>query len=287
MTLLKWGTKEQKIRWLSPLASGQVIGAFALTEPGSGSDLQSLSTVLRPKGGTTCFLLSGNKKWISYGQIAGLFLVFGTLDNKSIACLVPREAEGLEVTPIAGMMGFRAAGLAQVQFKDVEVPATNVIGNSGQALSYVIPYGLLYGRISTACSALGLLRGCFEESASYAASRKIGNRTAGDLGMIRSMLARIGTDLRAAGFLCYDACRATDERLPDAFMKTLIAKYFTSRAAVRAASDAVQIMGAAGCHEGSPVARYYRDAKIMEIIEGTSQIHEDILGRSFVDSVTR
>jgi alkylation response protein AidB-like acyl-CoA dehydrogenase len=96
----------------------------------------------------------------------------------------------------------------------------------------------------------------------------------------------MGTDLRAAGLLCYDACRSTEDRLPEAFTKALMAKYFTSKAAVAAASDAVQTMGAAGCHEGSPVARYYRDAKIMEIIEGTSQVHEDILGRSFLDAVS-
>ena len=105
--------------------------------------------------------------------------------------------------------------------------------------------------------------------------------------MIRSMVAKMGTDLQAASCLCHNACRAEDDHLPQAFTKTLMAKYFTSRAAARAASDAVQILGAAGCHEGSPVSRYYRDAKIMEIIEGTSQIHEDILGKSFVDASPR
>jgi len=97
----------------------------------------------------------------------------------------------------------------------------------------------------------------------------------------------MGADLEAASLLCYSACRAEDDHVPQAFEKALLAKYFTSRAAVRAASDAVQIQGAAGCHASSPVSRYYRDAKIMEIIEGTTQIHEDILGKIFVDQVGR
>ena len=129
-----------------------------------------------------------------------------------------------------------------------------------------------------------MLRGCFEEATARAATRKVGADTVGSFGMIRSMVARMGTELAAAGLLCLSACRATDERLPEAFTKALMAKYFTSRAATAAAADAVQIWGAAGCHEDAPVSRYYRDARILEIIEGTSQIHEELLARNFIDA---
>ena len=108
--------------------------------------------------------------------------------------------------------------------------------------------------------------------------RKIADSRLGDIGMIQSMIARMGTDLEAGKLLCFSACRAEDDHKPEAFTRTLMAKYFTSRAAVRAASDAVQIQGAAGCHASSSVSRFYRDAKIMEIIEGTTQIHEHLLG---------
>ena len=104
-----------------------------------------------------------------------------------------------------------------------------------------------------------------------------------ELGMIRSMVARMGSDLEAARFLCHAACRAEDEHLPEAFARTLVAKYFTSTAAARAAADAVQIHGASGCHESARVARYYRDSKLMEILEGTTQIHEHLLGTIFLD----
>src|SRR2546425_6763463 len=280
MALLKWGTTEQKRRWLPPLAKGEMLGAFALTEPGAGSAMQSLVTEFT--GNSQGLVLNGSKKWISCAQFAAVFLVFGTLGGRSVACVVPKDTPGLRIEPISDLLGFRAAGLAQLHFQDVEVPSANLVGKPGYALSHVAAVGLHYGRISTACSALGLLRGCFEESVAYAAVRKIADQTVGDLGMVRSLIAHMGTDLEAGTLLCHNACRAEDGDLPEAFEQTLMAKYFTSRAAVRAASDAVQIRRASGCHGSSPVSRYYRDAKIMEIIEGTTQIHEDILGKMFV-----
>ena len=287
MALLKWGTDEQKRTWLPQLAQGKTIGSFALTEPGAGSALNSLTTELTPNGEGGGLVLNGVKRWISCAQFAGVFLVFGTLSGKAAACLVPRDAPGVRVEPITDLMAFRAAGLAQVHFDNVAIPQASLVGKPGFALSHVAPVGLHYGRISTACSALGLLRGCFEESIAYAATRRVGDRPLGDLGMIRSLIARMGTDAAAAAALCYGACQAEDEHRPDAYERTLMAKYFTSRAAVQAASDAVQIRGASGCHESSITARYYRDAKIMEIIEGTTQVHEDILGKIFVGQARR
>jgi alkylation response protein AidB-like acyl-CoA dehydrogenase len=284
--LLKWGSAEQIQKWIPMLAQGEIIGAFALTEAGGGSDIHSLATEFTDSRGDA-LVLNGAKKWISCGQFASLFLVFGKLGDRSLACLVPRETPGLEVEPIHDLMGFRAAGLAQLTFKNVQVAPANVVGKPGFALSHVAPVGLHYGRISTACSALGLLRGCFEESVRWAATRKIGNQPLGEIGMIRTLMAAMGTDLEAGSFLCHNACRAADENLPEAFEKAVMAKYFTSRAAVRAASDAVQIQGAAGCHASSSVSRFYRDAKIMEIIEGTTQIHEHLLGGIFLGQARR
>ena len=285
--LLKWGTQEQKAKWLPPLAKGTLISSFALTEPGTGSATDSIATAFTRVPDSDQLLLNGTKRWISCAQMAGLFLVFGKLEGQSLACLVPREAEGLSIAPITDMMGFRAAGLAELHFENIRVPAANLVGKPGFGLSHVATSGLQYGRISTSCSALGLLRGCFEESTAYAATRKVHEQRIGELGMIRSLIACMGTDLEAARLLCYQACHAVDERSPDAMEKTLMAKYFASRAAVKAASDAVQIRGASGCHASSSVARYYRDSKIMEIIEGTSQIHEQLLGKMFVDQPNR
>lgn len=277
--IVRWGTREQKSRWLSRLAGGEVIAAFALTEPGAGSALQTLTTTFSRVPGGESLRLNGVKRWITCAQIADVFLVFGKLEQQPIACVVPRESPGLVIEPIRELMGFRAAGLATVTFCDVEAPLANIVGKPGFGFSHVAPVGLHYGRISTACHALGMLRGCVEESAAHAALRKIGDQVVGEFGMIRSLIARMSTDLQAATLLCLNACRSEDEHAAEAFEDALGAKYFTSRAAVSAASDAVQIRGAAGCHESSPTSRYYRNAKITEIIEGTTQIHEDLLGR--------
>ena len=278
MAIARWGTREQKSRWLPRLAAGELIAAFALTEPGAGSALHTLTTRYS-RDGSDCLRLNGVKRWITCAQIAGVFLVFGKLDEQPIACIVPRESPGLTVEPIRELMGFRAAGLATVTFRDVAVPLANVVGKPGFGFSHVAPVGLHYGRISTACHALGMLRGCVEESVSYAARRKVGEQTVGEFGMIRTLIARMATDLQAATLLCLSACRSEDEHAADAFEEAFTAKYFASRAAVSAASDAVQIRGAAGCHESSPTSRYYRSSKITEIIEGTTQIHEDLLGK--------
>ena len=285
MALLKWGTPDQKRRWIPPLAAGDIVGAFALTEPGAGSDIQSLTTEFTARGDH--FILNGSKKWITYAQFAGVFLVFGKLEGRPVAWLVPRDSPGLTVTPIVDLMGFRASGLGEIHFNDVAVTPDNRIGKPGYALSHIAPVGLQYGRISTACSALGLLRGCIEESAAYAVERKVGGRAVGEFGMIRSLIARMGTDLEAGRLLCQLACQAQDDQLPEAFTRALMAKYFTSKAAVAAASDAVQIRGASGCLGSCPVSRYYRDAKIMEIIEGTTQIHEELLGKILVNQTGR
>jgi alkylation response protein AidB-like acyl-CoA dehydrogenase len=282
MAVLKWGSRDQKTAWLPRLASGKIIGAFAMTEPDTGSDLNSLVTEFKKRPGSETLILNGRKRWITCAQIADIFLVFGKMENQSVACLVPRDTPGFAVEPIRELMGFRAAGLAKLTFVDVELPLSNIVGKVGFAMSHVMPVGMQYGRISTACSALGLMRGCFEESVAYAANRKIGNRALGEIGMIRSLLTRMGTDVEAGNFLCHHACRSDDERAPEAFENALTAKYFTSQAAVRAASDAVQVRGAAGVHESSPTARYYGSAKIMEIIEGTTQVHEDLLGKIYM-----
>ena len=214
-------------------------------------------------------------------------LIFGKDEDKSIACLLSKDTPGLEISPIKNMMGFRAAHMAQLNFHEIEIPESDIVGKPGFALSHVASIGLHYGRISTSCSALGLLRACFEESVIYSSKRKIGNKFVGEEGMIRTLIARMGTDLHAASLLCYSACKAEDEHTPDVYEKVQMAKYFTSKAVVRAASDAVQIQGANGCHESSNVARYYRDSKIMEIIEGTTQIHERMLGKTFVEKAAR
>ena len=280
MTLVRWGTDEQKKKYLPPLAKADIIASFAMTEPKVGSDIQSVETTFTPKGGG--YLLNGTKKWITYSAIADIFLVFGKdTDGKSIAGIVKSGAPGVTVKPLKEMMGFRGAHLSQIEFDNCEIPPADVVGKPGLVLNYVAPYGLHWGRISTAWSSAGLLRACMEISAAYALERRQFGGPISEHGAIRQLTTDMGVDLEAARHLCIVSCMAEDAHAPEAMEKVLMAKYFSSRAAVRAASDTIQIMGAAGCHEENTAARLYRCAKIMQIIEGTDQVLQKVLGKTF------
>lgn len=278
-TLLKWGTEEQKQRWLPVLASGQAVGAFALTEPEAGSDIQAIAT--RYTRSHDDFLITGTKKWITFAAAADVFLIFGKLDDAPVAALVERDTPGLRVSPIQHMLGFKAAHLARLELRDCRIPSQNLIGKPGFALSYIAPYALDYGRISVALAALGSLRACLELCGKYSLERESFGSRLIEHGTISAMIADMGVDLEAAILLCLEACKAKDEHLPDATEKIMVAKYFTCKAAAHHAANAVQIMGAIGCNEQFPLARFYRDAKTMEIIEGSNQIHQFLLGKSF------
>lgn len=278
-TLEKWGTPRQQKQWLEPMAKGDIIASFALTEPGVGSDIQAIKTTFTPRA--DIYLLNGTKKWITFSAAADIFLVFGQAGGKSMACIVKTDTPGVEVHPLEDMLGFRGAYLSRIEFKNCEIHQQDLVGKPGFVLSYVAPYGLHYGRMSTAWSSAGLLRSCVETSAAYAAERRAFGSPLMDHGMIRQIITDMGVDLEAAWHLCLSASKADDAHLPGAIEKTLTAKYFASRAASRAAADTVQVLGAAGCHEDSPAARYYRNAKILEIIEGTNQVQQNLLGKSF------
>ncbi len=282
MTLAKWGTEDQKRQWLEPMAKGNIIGSFAMTEPNVGSDIQAIETTFTPKG--SIYLLNGTKKWITYSAIADIFLVFGKTkdEGKSMACIVKSNAPGVKVIPLKNMLGFRGAHLGRIEFDNCEILQQDLVGKPGLVLPYVAPYGLHYGRLSTAWSSAGLLRACVEISATYALERQVSKILLSNHGMIQQLITDMGVDLEAARQLCLSASMAEDGHLPEAIEKTLMAKYFASRAAAHAATDTIQIMGAVGCsNDEAPASRYYRNAKIMEIIEGTNQIHQKILGKSF------
>jgi alkylation response protein AidB-like acyl-CoA dehydrogenase len=285
MPLAKWGTPDQQKRFLEPMAAGEIIASFALTEPKVGSDMQAITTTFTPRGDV--YLLNGIKRWITYSGISDIFLVFGkTDDGKPIGGIIRSDAPGVKVTRLEDMLGFKGAYISQLEFTNGEIRQEDILGKAGLGLSYVAPYGLHYGRMSTSWSSAGLLRACLETSAAFATERRASGSPIIDHGMIRQIITDIGVNLEAAQHLCLSAAMADDSHSPKAMEKTLIAKYFSSRAAARAAADTIQVMGAAGCYEENLAARYYRNSKIMEIIEGTNQVLQRVLGKSFSRRIT-
>ncbi|MEP7011053.1 MAG: acyl-CoA dehydrogenase family protein [Acidobacteriota bacterium] len=268
----RWGKPEVKERHLSALAKGERIGALALSEPNVGSDAASIETRAVEDG--EGFVLFGRKKWTTFGQIADLFLVFAKVAGQPAAFLVERNAPGLSVVPIHGMHGTRAAMLAELHLDGCRVPRAAMLGRPGFGISHVAATALELGRYSVAWGSVGILQACLEASQKYAAERVQFGASLIEHPLIRSMLAEMIANVRAGRLLCLRAGFLQERSDPAAFAETMLAKYFCSVAAAKAASDAVQIQGANGCAPDSPVARYLRDSKVMEIIEGSTQIQQ-------------
>ncbi|RJQ77858.1 acyl-CoA dehydrogenase family protein [Amycolatopsis panacis] len=269
----RWGSDDQQARWLPALATGAVRGAFCLTEPDhSGSDATAAGT--RAVAGDGHWILNGRKTWITGGRIAGLFLVFASSGTGMNAFLVPADRPGVRVTPVRHMLGTTASMLATVEFDEVRLGTEALLGPPGWAAGTVMTGALDLGRYSVACGSVGILRAALAACADYTSKRSAGGGLLRDLPAIRAKISDMVTARDAAWLLCEKAGRLKDAGDPATIMATWVAKYFASTAAARAASDAVQIHGANGCGPDYPVARLYRDAKVMEIIEGSTQIQE-------------
>lgn len=271
-SIARWGDEHVRARWLGPLARGTVLGSFCLTEPEAGSDAAAIaSTAAKDADG---WVLNGHKRWVTGGQVAGLFLVFARTERGMSAFLVPREAPGLRVTPVEGLLGTRASMVAEIDLEGCAVAADALLGPDGFALQTVLAGALDIGRLSVASGCVGVLQACLDASVDHSAKRRQGGAVLSDHQLIRRMITDMFTNTVAARLLCERAARLKDAGDPDATTAVFMAKYFASTAAMRAATDAVQIHGANGCVLHNDVARYFRDAKVMEIIEGSSQIQQ-------------
>lgn len=268
----RWGSREHKERYLPRLAKGEILGALALSEPNAGSDAKSVETVAASAG--DAWVLTGTKKWTTFGQIAGLFLVLAQHEGKPTAFLVEREAPGLSIRPLSGLHGTRASLLAEITLDGCRIPKDQLLGRVGFGVSHVVAAALEHGRYSVAWGAVGVAQACLDASLTYARSRKQFGSLLFDHQLVRAMLADMITNVRAARLLCLRAGHLRQTGDPGAFMEVMVAKYFAANTAAKAANDAVQIHGANGCSEDYPVARFLRDSKVFEIIEGSTQIQQ-------------
>jgi alkylation response protein AidB-like acyl-CoA dehydrogenase len=270
--LFKWGNTFQKENWLPKLASGEVIAAFALSEPNVGSDAKSIETTATQSG--NFYVLNGQKKWITYGQIADVFLVFAQCEGKPSAFLVEKNSPGLTIKPIFGMLGVRGSMLAELHLHDCKIPSENLLCRQGFGFSHVASSALDYGRYSVAWGCVGIAQACLDACLQYTSQRQQFGVYLKEHQLIRQMITEMLVNVKAARLLCYQAGYLKDSGDPKSIMETSIAKYFASTTATKAANDAVQIHGGNGCSREYSVQRYWRDAKIMEIIEGSTQIQQ-------------
>ncbi len=280
-SLLRWGTEEQKARYLPRLCSGEWLGCFGLTEPGSGSDAASLRTRARRSDGG--WLLSGEKMWISLGNHAKLALVFAQTDpalrHRGLACfLVDTDDPGFTATEIEHKMGLHASDTAGLALDDVFVADGDVLGAVGDGFKVAMS-ALDGGRYSVAAGCVGICQGCLDASVSYAREREQFGQPIAGFQLVQAMLAEMKVRTDAARLLVQRAGFLHDAGRP-CTTETSIAKLYATEAAVWCANEAIQVHGAAGYVDDHPVERWFRDARVTTLYEGTSQIHQLIIGRA-------
>jgi glutaryl-CoA dehydrogenase (non-decarboxylating) len=279
LTLLTWGTEAQKQKYLVPQARGTLIGTYGLTEPSAGSDARGIQTTAEKRGDR--YVLNGEKMWISLADVADTFLVIAwtDLDKKRkkdpsglSAFILERSFKGFSSGTLTQKWGILAGNTGFFNMDGVEVPADNLIGEPGEGFKIAM-FALDQGRLTVAAGATGLIRACRDASARYARDRKTFGVEIGQHQLVKEMIAQMESDYQASRLLWLRSAwlKNTGQRNT---RETGLAKWFSTVASERAASDAVQIHGANGYSDDYPVGRYYRNAKGAVIYEGTREIHK-------------
>ena len=281
-TILKWGTEDQKQRYLPLLCSGEWLGCFGLTEPGTGSAAANQKTrAVQQDDGS--WLINGAKMWISLGNNASLALIFAqtepSLGHRGLACfLVETDQPGFIPSQITAKMGLWASDTAEIALDDVTASADSMLGEVGDGFKVAMS-ALDSGRYSVAAGCVGLARASLEESIAYANERTQFDRPIAGFQLVQAMIADMVVKTEAARLLVYKAGSVKDAGKPST-LETSIAKYYATEAAVWCSDKAIQVHGGAGYSREHPVERYYRDARVTTIYEGTSQIQQLIIGRA-------
>lgn len=274
-TILKYGTEFQKNNLLVELSKGNKIAAFALSEPEVGSDAKNIKTTYEKIDDK--YILKGKKKWISFGALADYILIIARKEEEITAFLVSSNAKGIEVTETKGMMANRASFLAEINIDNVEVNEDNILGPIGGGFNHIVSYALDYGRYCVAWGGLAVMQECVDSLVTYSRNRRQFGTKIYKNQLIQGMIGDAVTKLHAGRSLCVNAAKLRTEGKEDSIIETSVAKYFTSKAAVDISDKNLQINGAHGFSNKSSASRLYREAKILEIIEGTSQIQQQII----------
>ncbi len=279
LTLITWGTEEQKERFLVPQAKGEKIGAFGLTEPSAGSDVVAIQTWARKDGSR--YILNGEKTWISLADVCDHFLVFAWTDlekrerrdHTGITCFIlERGMPGLTTSTIKGKLGVRAGNTGSISMIDVPVPEENILGQPNEGFKIAM-FALDQGRYTVAAGATGLIRACLDASVEYAKTRRTFGRPIAEHQLVKEMIGEMAADYEIARLLWLKAGWLKNQGRPNT-RATSLAKMFACQASERAAANAVQIYGAYGFSDEYSVERFYRNAKGAQIYEGSREIHK-------------
>ncbi|MFF6842533.1 acyl-CoA dehydrogenase family protein [Streptomyces tanashiensis] len=280
-TIASWGTEEQKREWLPRLASGEALGCFGLTEPGTGSDAGNLATRAVRDG--DAYVVDGSKMFITNGTWADVVLLFArtndTPGHKGVsAFLVPTDTPGLTRRPVRGKLGLRGQATAELVLEDVRVPAGAMLGPEGKGFAVAMS-ALAKGRMSVAAGCVGIAQAALDAAVRYAGEREQFGKPIASYQLVQELLSDIAVDVDAARLLTWRVADLID-RGQDFATAASQAKLYASEAAVRAANNALQVFGGYGYIDEYPVGKLVRDARVMTLYEGTSQIQKLIIGRA-------
>jgi butyryl-CoA dehydrogenase len=280
-SIVRWGNEEQKQQWLPELCSGEALGCFGLTEPGTGSDAANQQTRAQKTDGG--WVINGAKQWISLGNYAKVALIFAQTDaekqHRGIACfLVPTDTAGFSSQEIHGKLGLRGSDTAELFLDGVEVPDSALMGQVGDGFKIAMS-ALDSGRFSVASGCVGICQGCVDASVGYSKERKQFDRPIASFQLVQDMIATMVVKTEAARLLCWRAAWLKDTGKPNT-TETSIAKLYATEAAVDCANLGIQVHGGSGYVDDHPVERYLRDARVTTLYEGTSQIQKLIIGRA-------
>ncbi|MEV0191553.1 acyl-CoA dehydrogenase family protein [Kitasatospora purpeofusca] len=268
-TIQRLGTAEQAAAHL-PRLTGGALAAVGFSEPGAGSDLSAMTTTVRRDGDEV--VVDGHKKWVTAAHYADLLVVVGRYEDGAVAVVVPADTPGVRIERIADPLGCRAAGHADVHLDGVRLPADSVLGGHGLPPALLVTTALAYGRMSVAWGCVGILRACLAAATAHAAGRQQFGRPLAEHQLVAGHLADLYTAEQVATRACEHASRCWDDGSPDQVVATVLAKHVSATQAARGAATAVQVLASAGSRDGHAVARAYRDAKLMEIIEGSNEM---------------
>lgn len=279
-TVARWGSERQKRQWLPKLTSGEAVGCFGLTEPGTGSDAAALTTRAVRDGDT--FVITGSKMFITNGTWADVVLLFartGGQGHQGIsAFLVPTDSPGLTRREVRGKLGLRGQATAELVLDGVRVRADAMLGPEGKGFSVAMS-ALAKGRMSVAAGSVGIAQACLEAAVRYAGHREQFGGPIASRQLVQELLADIAVDVDAARLLTWRVADLIDRGLPFATQSS-VAKLYASEAAVRCANNALQVFGGYGYIDEYPAGKLLRDARVMTLYEGTSQIHKLLIGRA-------
>jgi len=279
--ILQFGNEEQKKKYLPPLCSGAKLGAFAITEPNAGSDVVAIESTARLEGDH--YVLNGTKRFITNGGEAGTFVVFAytnkELKHKGIsAFIVGRDTPGFSLGKHEDLMGIRATANCELIFEDSKIPKENLLGKEGDGFK-ICMNTLDVSRIDIGAQAVGIAQGALDEAVKYSKERKAFGQPICNFEMIQAMFAEMATRIQAARLLVYYAGYCKDKGMPRFSKESAMAKYYASDIAVDVARKAVQIHGGYGYTKDYTIERLYRDAKILELYEGTSEVQKIVIAR--------